>query len=41
MVNFRVVDKKVSLEVNRGAASRAGITISARLLKLAKIVVTK
>lgn len=38
MVNFVLVQKKVKLEINPAAAEKAGLQISAKLLKLARIV---
>jgi len=38
MINLTIADKKVHFEVNIGAADRAGLKISSKLLKLAKIV---
>jgi hypothetical protein len=38
IVNFRVDDDKVGFEVNIGAAKEAGIKLSSKLLRLAKIV---
>ena len=38
MINFTIADKKVRFEVNIGAADRAGLKISSKLLKLATIV---
>lgn len=38
MVNFMLVQEKVKLEINPAAAEEAGLQISAKLLKLARIV---
>ena len=38
MVNFVLVQEKVKLEINPAAAEQAGLQISAKLLKLARIV---
>ncbi len=38
MINFIEVDKKVRFEINEAAARRAGLKISSKLLRLAKIV---
>lgn len=38
MINFIIVDNKIRFEINPDAAARAGIEISAQLLKLARIV---
>jgi hypothetical protein len=38
IINFIIVDNKVSFEINVDAAKRAGLTISSQLLKLAEIV---
>ncbi len=37
-INFQVVDKKISFEINPDAAKRAELELSSQLLKLAKIV---
>lgn len=36
--NFRLVDNKVRFEINPGAVEKAGLQVSARLLRLAQIV---
>jgi hypothetical protein len=41
MINFVIEDKKVRFEVNTAAAGRAGLQIRAKLLRLAKRVVTQ
>lgn len=38
MVNFYLEENRVRFEINRKAAARAGLAISAQLLKLARIV---
>ncbi|MDM8554465.1 YfiR family protein [Desulfococcaceae bacterium HSG7] len=38
MINFIIAEKKIRLEVNLAVAKRAGLKISSRLLKLAKII---
>ena len=38
MVNFLLVQKAVKLEINQATAEQAGLQISAKLLKLARIV---
>ena len=38
-INFLVVENKVRFEVNLGAAKRAGLKISSKLLRLAKTVI--
>ena len=38
IINFVIVENKVSFEINIDAAERAGLKISSQLLKLAKIV---
>jgi len=40
MVNFLVPDKKVQIEINQTVAEEAGLQISAKLLKLARIVLS-
>ena len=41
IINFTIVEKKVRFEINIDAAERAGLRISSKLLKLAKIVSEK
>ena len=41
MIRFVTDENKIRLQINPDAAKRADITISARLLKLAEIIVTK
>ncbi len=36
MINFTIVDSKVRFEINQGAAERAGLKISAKLLSLGR-----
>jgi hypothetical protein len=38
MINFTVAENKVQFEINVGAAERAGLKISSKVLKLARIV---
>ncbi len=38
MINFYIDDNKVRFEINRDAANRAGLKISAKLLRLGRIV---
>ena len=38
MIGFRTSEERVSLDINPAAAQRAGLRISSRLLKIAKIV---
>jgi hypothetical protein len=38
IISFIIVDKRISFRINIDAAKRAGLTISAQLLKLAQIV---
>jgi hypothetical protein len=37
IINFIIIEKKIRFEINTDAAQRAGLKISAQLLKLAKI----
>ena len=41
MINLRVVKNKVRFEINIAAVNRAGLRISAKLLRLATLVETK
>jgi hypothetical protein len=41
MIGFRIEEKRVRFSVNTEAADRAGLQISSRLLKLARLVSTK
>jgi hypothetical protein len=38
MVNLALVNKTVKIEINQAAAAQAGLQISAKLLKLARLV---
>jgi hypothetical protein len=38
MVNFQLANKTVKMEINQAAAEQAGLQISAKLLKLARVV---
>lgn len=38
MINFYMEDKTVRFEINQGAVSHAGLKISSKLLKIAKII---
>ena len=41
MIGFRIEEKRVRFSVNTEAADRAGLQISSRLLKLARLVPAK
>lgn len=41
VVNFIIADRKVGFEINASAARRAGLKVSSKLLKLARIVLDR